>query len=806
MNENNEKIEHRKDDDESAASISFRGFYTLCLSKWSWFALSVALCLGAAGLYLLHQTPVYSRSTLVQIRDDQHGGTLNSELINQFADFGAFSSSADVFNELVAIRSPRLIEQVIDNLDLDVSYTCRSGLRTLPVYGNKLPFVVEFLDAPLQSKSMEMNITGGSPTASLSHFVLYTETGDKETSESTVTFNTASIDTLSTPVGRIVVRPNARYAGVSCDMAMKVSYTPAEIVVERIENRLTTDLADKNATIINLTYTDSSPRRAEDILNNLVEVYNQSWVDDRNRMARETSRFINQRLESLESELSDVDSDISSFKSQNLLPDVDEASTLYLQQATKTSDEILSLNNRLSMARYVHDYLDNPAHATSLMPANSGTGAAAIDAQIREYNTLMIERNALASSSSDSHPRVKQYDETLAGMRAAVLTAIDNQIAAITTSIHNLERSQASATARIAANPRQARYLMSVGRQQKVKESLYLFLLQKREENELSQTFVPYNTRLLQEARGERTPVSPRGSAVLVLAFIIGLLIPLCTLYVRELFDTSVRSRRDVENLRIPFLGEIPYVGRKSRFGRTKDTDKGILVAHGKTDTVNESFRLLRSNLEFMLRSEQDKGARVLMVTSAIPSSGKTFVSMNLAATLALKNKKVLLVDIDLRRHSMSDQLAGSSRQGVSAYLAGNGDVQQYIIHDIDGHNNLDFMAAGAVPPNPAELIGSRRMYDLLARARDLYDVVILDCPPTEAVEDARAVTPLVDITLYVVRIGNLERSFLPALNRMYTENRYTRMTLVLNGADTSRSYGYSYSYGYGHDRPSASM
>lgn len=412
---------------------------------------------------------------------------------------------------------------------------------------------------------------------------------------------------------------------------------------------------------------------------------------------------------------------------------------------------------------------------------------------------MMIERNNL-EASSPNHPRVKQYDVSLADMRAAILTSIDNEIVALNTSIKNLQKSKDSATARIAANPTQAKYLLSVGRQQKVKEALYLYLLQKREENELGQTFAPYNTRILQDATGSRRPVAPRKMVIMMASFILGLIIPTGVIYLLEMMNNRVRSRLDLDVLSIPFIGEIPYIGRQSKFGRREDVEQGIKVGHGKSDATNESFRLVRSNLEFMNRDENIQ-SKVIMVTSAIPGSGKTFVSMNLAASLALKHKKVLLIDLDLRRHSLSHQLAERVRQGVSAYLSGSIDIEATIAHNIDGIDNLDFMAAGAVPPNPAELLGGKRLETLLDYARQHYDAVIIDCPPTEAVADARVITRLTDMTLYVIRVGNLERAFLPEIERMYKENRYSRMAVILNGSATSGAHAYHYGYSYNYNR-----
>ncbi|MCM1449256.1 MAG: polysaccharide biosynthesis tyrosine autokinase [Clostridiales bacterium] len=804
MNEGQEKFDNSmlSADEDSGKSINLADFFKLCLANWYWFAISIFVCLAFATLSVMRTTPTYQRTAMIQIRDDKHGGSLNNEFANSFADLGVFSSSADIYNELLAIKSPRLIAQVVDNLDLNVNYSVKSGLKQLPVYGSNLPFIAEFFEVDGNSYSMEIKVDENGNNAKLTDFVEFVPGGGEVKHEVEIPFQTVAIDTVSTPIGKIVMRPNAKFDGeMPGNGNIRVTYSSPQAATEYMLQSIKSELADQHATVIKLSIIDSSPRRAEDILNNLIEVYNQSWVDDKNQMARATSRFINQRLVGLEDELSDVDSDISSYKSENLVPDVDQASSLYLQQATKTGDEIIELNNKLSMAQYIRDYMMNPNHVASLMPANSGTGENAIDNQISEYNTIMLERNNLAASSSDNHPRVYQYDMSLGEMRKAVLASIDNQIVSLNTAINNLRRSQASATARIAANPTQAKYLMSIGRQQKVKEALYLYLLQKREENELSQTFAPYNTRLLQDAQGSRVAVAPRRSVILFTAFIIGLLIPMAVLYLYEMFNTKVRSRKDLEDLTLPFVGEIPEVGkRKSR----KHTDKlGVVVAHGKNDAVNEAFRMLRSNLEFMSRNETVGEGKVIMVTSAIPGSGKTFVTMNLAATIALKGKRVLIVDLDLRRHTMSQLFSPHNRQGITGYLAGNTPVNSIVVKNINDVEGLDFVPAGSVPPNPSELVGDERLKTFIDSMRSLYDVILIDCPPTEAVADSSVISRYTDMTIYVVRVGNLDRAFLPSIERMYRENRFQRMCVLLNGAPVTGAYAnrYSYTYSYSTDK-----
>lgn len=803
MNANFQDNAGYEPDEERKSPIDFKDFLADCIGRWWWFVISLVVCLSVAAFYVLRTTPVYERSALVQVRDDKHGAPMNNAFANAFTDLSMFSTSADIFNEIVAIRSPRLLRQVVDNLDLNVDYTTKKGLRRVPLYNHSNPFTVTFIDRDKIPGELVLNTPGDDSTEGFidgfqefigGKFVKYPDR---------IAFHTDRVDTLKTPIGLVAIRPNASFTGKPLrGEHIKVTYVSPKAAAAALGARFMSSLAEEHATVIKLEITDSSPERAEDILNNLIEVYNKSWVDDRNIMARETSRFINDRLVNLEGELSDVDTDISSYKSTNLLPDVEASSALYLEQAAKTGEEITALNNSLAMARYVKDYLSNPANAHTMLPANSSIGAPAVDQQIIEYNRMMVNRNTLAASSNENNPRVMQYDQSLAEMQQAIISAVETQIAGIKASIEGLRRSEARATAHIAANPQQAKYLMTIGRQQKVKEALYLYLLQKREENELNQTFAPYNTRILQDASGANTPIAPMPMLIMAFAGILGLVLPAGVIYGFKMFDTTVRSRRDLDNLSVPFLGEIPLLPAKKRKDATaaNEDQASLVVEHGRNDSINEAFRLLRSSLEFMIRTTPGKSS-VIMVTSAIPGSGKTFITLNLAATIALKGKRVAVVDLDLRRCTLSKNLNLGGAPGVSNYLTDAATLDKIIRHDVDGHKGLDFIPSGPTPPNPAELLGGDRLGELFASLRQQYDVILIDCPPSQAVEDARAITVHTDMTLYIVRVGRLDRAFIPEIERMSREQIFSRMAIVMNGAKATGAYGtrYGYNYGYGY-------
>ena len=501
----------------------------------------------------------------------------------------------------------------------------------------------------------------------------------------------------------------------------------------------------------------------------------------------------------IEGELGNVDDDISSYKSEHLLPDVQAAASMYMAAASEADASVRELNNQAYMARYIKGYLTNDNNKFQLLPANSGIDNPGITAQINEYNDKLLERNSLVSHSSDRNPLVVEMDASLSAMRGALATSIDNQLVALNAQIRSQQSAGGQATSQIASNPKQSKYLLSVERQQKVKESLYLFLLQKREENELSQAFTAYNTRVITMPGGSMIPTAPVKRNILLVAFVLGLLIPVVVIFMRENMNTRVRGRKDLENVTVPFIGEIPLYTRKRKgiFRKKPREVKSVVVKEGSRDIINEAFRVLRTNLEFM--TGKDRKSNVITVTSFNPGSGKSFLTMNIAVSLAIKGKKVLVIDGDLRHGSASSYI-GSPAKGLSDYLGGRIDGLDEIIVADPNHGNLDILPVGTIPPNPTELLFDDRLREVIDTVRGRYDFVLIDCPPVELVADTQIIEKLVDRTIFVVRAGLLERSMLAELEKLYEEKKYKNMSLILNGTEGSGGrYGYRYGYHYGY-------
>ena len=781
--------------------MGIKDFFYLCLAKWRWFVLSLVVVFGAAALYLLTTPPVYTRSTSLLLKFEQGPRSSITDAAGVLGDLNLFQSYTNVNNEILSLQSPALMTEVVKRLGLSVNYSTDGTFHKEVLYGLARPYEVEF-EGFADNVGVSFTITPEDDgTLTLDHFRL---DGDKYRGEVT-----AYVDSLtSTPIGTLIVRQLVPSDTTVLGKPVYVSRSGYASAGKAYAKKLVVGQSDDESTVIDLSIEDVSPQRAEDLLNTVIAIYNENWIKDKNQVAVSNSMFIEDRLAVIEQQLGTVDEDISAYKSEHLLPDVQSAATMYMTQSSEADAQLLELNIQLSMARYILNYMMSGSGENQLLPTNSGIESSGIEQQIAEYNNLQLQRNNLVANSSVSNPLVVDMDNSLKAMRGAIVTSINNHIATLGTQIEAIENSAMQTSQRIAAAPGQGQYLLSVERQQKVMESLYLFLLQKREENELSQAFTAYNTRIINPPSGDPAPTSPSRNKILMIAFVLGLLLPMGVIMLREMLNTRVRGRKDLENMTVPFAGEIPLVedGQKKHhllpdFLRKADVDGGvreIVVRHASRNMINEAFRVLRTNMEFMLASSRGK-AEICVFTSFNVGSGKTFISINAAACFALKGRKVLAIDCDLRKASLSTY-AGSPSRGLSDYLAGRADDISRLIVSVEGHKGLDILPVGTMPPNPAELLADPAFAELMESLRAKYDYIFVDCPPIDIVADTQVVEKIADRTFFVVRAGLLEREMLPVLQKAYEEQRLKSMSVILNGTESAGgSYGrYSYGYGYG--------
>ena len=819
--------ENDNNNPELEQGITPRDLLWMCLSRWYWYIIAIFICCSL-GFYVILKTPkVYQRNASLLIKDDRLGGSHGGDVGASISGMGFLQANTNVHNELISITSPTTFYEVVKRLGLNVSYSVPGMFYPKTLYGTNLPITLQFVDMDDEQSGSLVATVAPDGKLTLNDFNFVTDDmqpGDEEKEYPPVVVKSYNrIDTVATPMGKIVYAPNPTFKGkITEPIAINVSLSPITSTALGCIGSLNAELPEEWSSVINMTYKDVSYERAADVLSTLIEVYNENWVKDKNRIAISTSDFIKERLAVIEQELGGVDSEISSYKAAHLVPDVQSAAQEYFTRASEANDKVLQLNNRLGMARYIRSYLGNTANSFNVLPANSGIENLNIEQQIAEYNKKLLERNNLVDNSSTSNPLVVNLDNHLDGLRQSILQSIDNYIVTLNATIRAEQSNQAMASSRLQANPSQARYLLSVERQQKVKESLYLYLLQKREENELSQAFTSYNTRVIVPPTGTKSPVSPNTHMIMMMAFMLGLIIPTGIIYLMEMMNSKVRGRRDIEKLSVPFIGEIP-LGYKRRHGlqllrRAREDEKDrrmIMVRKGSGNTINEAFRVIRTNLELM-NDADTSGAHVLMITSANPGSGKTFITMNLATVLAIKDKKVCVVDLDLRKASCSS-FVNSPAVGVSSYLSGHTTIDQILVHrpveppkrinrDQEPKDHfVDVIPVGAIPPNPAELLYSTRLKALIDKLREEYDYVLLDCPPIELVADAKIINRYSDMTVFVIRAGLLEREMLPRIQEIYDNQRYHNIAIILNGTDQnhmgplSSRYGYGYGYGYGY-------
>lgn len=792
----NKELKQKQTDDY----LRIQDLFYLSILKWRWFVLALFITFSLAGLYLLMTPPVYTRSASILIKEDSKGQSLSSDIASLFANFGLSQSNANVNNELLAMQSPAVILETVKRLHLEIDYQTKEFFHNKTLYKKDLPIIVTFLD--LKDEESAELVVRLIDNRKIELFDLQNDKGD--IADETLQGNLN--DTIATSLGRVVVNPTSNYSEKEIP-EIYVSRSNLYDATDACKANLMVSISEEKATVINLSYKDVSIQRAEDVLNTLITAYKESWMDDKNQITISTSMFINERLEIIEHELKDVDQDISSYKSQNLLPDIEAASGIYLNQSRETNNRLLQLNTQLSMSRYIRNYLTNMTKKGQLLPANSGIENSGLEKLIVEYNTFQLQYNNLVGNSSEQNPLAIDMEKSLTTMRKAILSSVDNQIITLTTQVANLQKDEKQTIAQIAANPNQAKYLLSVGRQQKIKEALYLFLLQKREENELSKAFTAYNTRIIATPTGSLRPTTPVTKNVLLVALALGLFIPVLILFIRENMNTSIRGRKDLEDLTLPFIGEIPLLpSKKSSWNsfQKQTQSRAIVVKEGNRDIINEAFRVLRTNLEFMIG--KDPRSNVIMLTSFNPGSGKTFLTMNIAVSLALKGKKTLVIDGDLRLATLSSYI-DSPKNGLSNYLGRQIDNLDDIIVTDEKHQNLSILPVGTIPPNPTELLFDQRLEEMINEVRDKYDFIFIDCPPIEIVADTSIIEKLVDRTIFIVRSGLLERNLLPELEKLYQEQKLKNMSLILNGTTGSGNryeyrfhYGYRHSYYYGSD------
>lgn len=576
---------------------------------------------------------------------------------------------------------------------------------------------------------------------------------------------------------------------------------------EAIQSRLEAENDDLNSTVIDITYRDYSTKEAERVLNLILQVYNEKWLEDKHRATLHTSQFIDSRLKLLEQDLGIVDDSIAQFKSRYGITDLEHVSDLYLQQQNSSDTEILKLTNQRAMAEFIRGMLENESSEPQLLLVNSGIDNNVLESQISLYNNLLMQLQSHQNYTSSQNPLILNQEEELDRLRKRILDNIKSHIHTIDIQLNSLIDYYDEATSKVVSNPAQAKYLATIERERKVKESLYMFLLQKKEENEIGITYNSYNTIIIEKPHGSGKPTSPKRINVLLAALFLGILGPVTVIFLRASFDDSVRDRHDVErNCDIPFLGEVPYSGHDDgidnllkRIGLgNKTKSSGIVVGHDLLNASNEAFRVLRNNMDASFAGNfLNEGGKSYLIKSTQIEVGKTYVAMNLALVRAIGGERVLFIDGDLRQASAS-RLWGAPLLGLTDLL--NGDEEDYrkLLFHPENYPMLDVLPAGALPTNPTELLKSPLLDQFLMTAKEHYDCIIIDSPTSGMLADADIIERAVDCTMFVIRAGRFNRHQLNEISQIQATNSESKLQyVILNGVSVNARYGYTYLHKY---------
>jgi len=752
--------------------------------KWFWFVVCVVIALVAAKVYLRYTIPSYQSKASILIKDDPSSGGFGG--ISPFSDAGYFSgiSSNNVANELAILKSKRLISEAVKELNHNIRYENIGAIITSELYTNR-PFIVQYLsfNDSLRTKrapKLFFNII------SETEFSIYTESKSIDEKHK---FG----ESLNFPFGVITVIPvldNPFPFSQFIGKTISVSYTPVENTALQYQSRISVRSDDRYSNVIALSMQSPVREKAEDFINELIFQYNKDAKNDRNQVAQKTSNFIDSRLEIITRELDSVEQNKETFKSNNRLTDIETEAQIILQNSSEFDKRQLNVGTQLELANTMVDYMQNSG-TNDLLPANIGLEGPEVAAAVSNYNQLILERNRLLKNSTPRNPVVGNLNAQIEQIRTGILGSLENQRNSLKIALRDLNYKEATLNSQIAEVPRKEKLFREINRQQGIKEQLFLFLLQQREEASISLAVTASKAKVIDSAFSSKAPVSPNRMLIYLGALLAGLLIPFLVIYLTFLINTKVKNRRDVERMlpAIDFLGEIPKLGKNDE----------ELVQKSDRSMLAESFRILRTNLQYQLLNKLDKQvAPRIFVTSTVKGEGKTFVAFNLALTLALTGKKVLLVGADVRNPQLHRYLADGkkNRKGLTEYIIDESVLAKDLMQASIYNENLSIIHSGIIPPNPAELLMMPRVEKFFEELETNFDYIIVDTAPAMLVTDTVLLNKYADAMLYVTRADYTDKKLLDFLKDSIASKRLSKVALVLNNV-SQNNFGYGNKYGY---------
>ena len=796
-----EDLEDLIGDERKGASLSFQKVLAHLVLNWQWYLLSLIICMSAAYIYLRYAQPIYQVVARMLVKDeDKKAGSSVKQMLPNMEDFGIMNNSSGFDNEVEILQSPVTVHDAVKRLKLYTEYWIEGRISDQLLYSNQPvsvdldPLALDSLDYYMLegNRSIQLAITKKGEGYHADIGLVYNGKVMKEYSEDIDSLDTS----LKTDYGTISFMSNPKYRTNKEDRfkkgsALLVTIRPPMVVALDYVRRLSVKPTSKKTTIASITLDDESVIRGVDFINALVLCYNDQANIDKNEIARKTEEFINERLEKIDAELGTTESSLESYKRRNSVTQLEADAAQSLQLSAQYASRLADVNTQLQLLDYLQQYLNNPDNRYKLIPANIGMNDQASTQLIADYNRTVQERNRLMRSSSEQSPQVQTLTATLNDLESSIRQAFAQARHSAELHRSSIQGQYARYQGRVGSTPEQERVLNQIGRQQEVRSGLYLLLLQKREENSISLAATADKGKLIAKplSMGQ---VSPRKHFVLLTAFLLGLIIPFVILFVGGLLRYRIEGREDVASItKIPIVADVPVANEKAK------TAAGIVVQADKNSQMDEVFRSLRTNVQFMMQENE----KIILFTSGTSGEGKTFLAANLAVSFALLGMKVVLVGCDIRKPALGRLFGTSnSKQGLTNLLR----AEHVTAEDLrietcsSGVNpNLDLLLSGPVPPNPTELLSRKTLKELLDLLSETYDYIILDSAPVGLVTDTLQLARYANVCCFVCRADYSPKSNVALLDSLTQENKLPNACVVLNGVDMSKKkYGYYYGYG----------
>lgn len=783
---NNENLNINKLEEEEGG-FDFKIILMKLIIYWKWFVVSIVLCLLCAFVYLRYATPVYRIQATVMINDEKKGSFQNQMMAMQ--DFGFVGTTGGVDNEIEILRSKSMIKQAIVDMGMFVQYQLGGRIAKRVIYGN-YPIEVQISDDDLANltRSFLLEISHPDSTKYKIEYAYKDHSGEMVEFEKTIS---GFPYVLESPVGQLILSRGEM--PMAPGQTLYVSIVPPIKMAKSCLANLSIAPTSKTTSVAHISYLDVNKKRGTDFVNSLVAAYNRENNNDKNVVALKTEEFIKERLDIVAAELDATEMEMAQYKKNSGLTTVVGDAQKILEANSEYEKKNVEITTQLKLVTYLRDYVNDPANHLQAIPGNVGLADASLTSLIAKYNEGVVERNRLLRTASESNPTVVDMTMSVELLSKTIRTSVESLYESLSIQKKEVEGQTAKFGSKIGDAPTQEKILMGYERQQEVKSGLYLMLLQKREENSIALAATADNAKIIDAALANDYPVSPKSSMILLVALVLGCAIPVAIIYIMELLRYKIEGRNDLEKLtKVPVLGDVA-VSHDLKKGQ-----RGIVVRENDNDIMAETFRSIRTNLQFVLDGPEKK---VIQFTSTTSGEGKTFISSNLAMSLALLGKKVILLGLDIRKPRLAEMFGFANRtKGITAFLAGDPDDKELLFDQIipSGVNeNLDILPAGIVPPNPAELLSKKNLDNAISFLKEKYDYVLLDTAPVGLVTDTLIIARVADASVYVCRADYTAKNDLNLVNSLYAENKLKNMSIVLNGVDMAkRKYGYYYGYG----------